>query len=142
MPYATASLSRLPVYRTHMMTKLLDPAGADSPLPFGGTVMKRLSPGSPGTRRWLERYGKALICVRYRQDDTLMRRYTTVEIVVDERSYRQADALVRIAYDETGLRRKARELGGQWIANRKLWRLSRTAIRTLKLEDRIVENCQ
>lgn len=104
--------------------------------------MKRLSPGSPGTQRWLERYGKALICVRYRQDDALKRRYTTVEIVVDERSYQQPDALVRIAYEEIDLRRKARELGGQWIANRKLWRLSRTAIGTLKLEDRIVENCQ
>lgn len=105
-------------------------------------VLKRLPPGAPGTRRWLERYGQTLVCVRYRQDDTLQRRYTTVEIVVDERSYEPPAALVRIAYEETSLRRQARELGGRWLADRKLWRLPRAAIRSLGLEERIVENCQ
>lgn len=108
----------------------------------GATVVKRLNPGTPGTQRWLARYGNSLVCVRYRQDESLGRRYTTVEIVVDERSYRAKEALVRIAYGETTLRLMARELGGQWLPDRKLWRLPQTAIRKLGLENRVVENCQ
>lgn len=105
-------------------------------------VVKRLAPGAPGTRRWLESYGESLVCVRYRHDKTRGRRYTTVEITVDQGPLRRPDALVRIAWGEAALGRRARELGGQWLPERKLWRLSRTAIRTLGLEDRIVEDCQ
>jgi hypothetical protein len=32
-----------------------------------GAVSKKLSPGMPGTLRLLERYGAALVCVRYRE---------------------------------------------------------------------------
>jgi len=124
------------------MPKPQNPSQFDSPPVAGGTVMKRLGPGAPGTRRWLERYGKSLICVRYRQDKTLGRRYTTVEIIVDERTYLSAAALVQIAYDDSNLRQEIMKLGGQWITHRKLWRLSRKAIRALGLEDRVVENCQ
>ena len=50
---------------------------------FASKINKRLAPGQNGTKRYLNQYGNALVCVRYRQDQS--QRYTTVEIVVDQR---------------------------------------------------------
>ena len=100
-------------------------------------VTKKLGPGAPGTRGLAERYGDALVCVRYRAHAD-GRRYTTVEPVVEERRREPADALVRIAYGEADLRRRAREAGGEWLPDRKLWRLPRAAIRALGLQERVV----
>ena len=43
-----------------------------------------LTPGQKGTKKFLERYGKQLICVSYRYDDQRRKRFTTVEIIVEE----------------------------------------------------------
>ena len=40
-------------------------------------------PGQPGTKKWLEKYGDALICVRYRDDHQSQRRLKTIELVVE-----------------------------------------------------------
>ena len=45
-------------------------------------VSKRLTPGQNGAKRFQAQYGSALVCVRYRQDSR--KRYTTVELIVDE----------------------------------------------------------
>ncbi|MEW6689720.1 MAG: hypothetical protein AB1452_11585 [Pseudomonadota bacterium] len=37
-----------------------------------------LRPGQNGTRKLAERFGKRLVRVRYRYDETLRKRYTTV----------------------------------------------------------------
>lgn len=50
-----------------------------------GRVLKKFMPGQLGTKRWKDQYGEALLCVRYREDTDAQRRYTTVELVVDER---------------------------------------------------------
>jgi hypothetical protein len=63
--------------------------------PPGGSVIKRLAPGVPGTRRLQERYRDTLVCVRYRQDDTRGLRYTTVELVVDQRPFTVKEDLIR-----------------------------------------------
>lgn len=41
-------------------------------------------PGQHGTKRHVEQYGDRLVCVRYRYDEAGRRRFTTVEIIVDE----------------------------------------------------------
>lgn len=33
---------------------------------MNGRVVKTLQPGDKGTRRWVDKYGSALVCVRYR----------------------------------------------------------------------------
>ena len=38
-----------------------------------------LTPSQKGTKKFLERYGKQLICVRYRYDDQRRKRFTTVD---------------------------------------------------------------
>lgn len=113
-----------------------DDAGA---APGAGTVVKKLMPGVPGTLRLSERYGSALVCVRYREDNQRQQRVTTVELIVDTRPVATAEVFVRVAYEEAALRRKVREAGGQWDARRKLWRLPRPAVRTLKLANRVVK---
>lgn len=131
------------------MDRLIDLEGlAPAPWPRGqgaatAGVVKKLASGAAGTRRLLARYGDALVCVRYRQDATSNRRYTTVELVVDERPGKPATALVRIGYQETALRQRIMAAGGSWDARQKLWSLPKIAIRRLGLQDRVVpENGQ
>ena len=100
-------------------------------------VLKKLSPEAPGAKRLAARYGAALLCVRYREDSQSGKRLTTVELIVDQRPL-PTPVSVRIAFDETELRRQVKAAGGQWDASRKLWRLSKSAVRKLKLEQRVV----
>jgi hypothetical protein len=106
-----------------------------------GAVIKKLAPGMPGTRRLLDRYGAALVCVRYREVETAdgPRRLTTVELVVDERQGKARDAWLRIAYDETELRRAIKQAGGVWDSQRRLWRVPIRTIKQLGIADRVVE---
>jgi hypothetical protein len=52
-----------------------------------GQVIKTLRPGAAGTRKWAKKFGRRLVCVRYRGDVKRRKRLTTVEIVVDEGFY-------------------------------------------------------
>ena len=45
-----------------------------------------LKPGQKGTKRLVERFGDALLCVRYRYDENRGVRLKTVEIVVEEKA--------------------------------------------------------
>jgi hypothetical protein len=54
--------------------------------PPSAPITKKLAPGSNGTKRLLEKYGTALVCVRYRANGGT--RFTTVEIVVDSQASR------------------------------------------------------
>lgn len=106
-------------------------------LSAGSVVLKKLSPKTPGAKRYASQYGETLVCVRYREDPHGKRRLTTVELIVDERPL-PVPAGVRIAYGETELRRQVKAAAGIWDAERKLWRLPKTTIRKLKLEHRVV----
>jgi hypothetical protein len=75
--------------------------------------------------------------VRYREDRQSGQRLTTVELIVDQRPLPPL-AGVRVAYEETELRRQVKAAGGQWDAGNKLWRLPKSLVRKLKLEQRLV----
>ncbi len=111
------------------------PAGNGAPA--GGGVLKKLSPTAAGAKRLATRYGQSLVCVRYREDPVRGRRLTTVELIVDERPLPPSLA-VRVAFGETELRNAVKAAGGTWDARRKLWLLSRAAVRKLKLAHRVV----
>lgn len=121
-----------------------------SPLPIRkrapaspSTTVKRLQPGVPGTKRLLERFGQALVCVRYRVDTISGRRFTTVELVVEERAAKtKSDAWVRVAYNETELRNRVKNAGGVWDATRKLWSVPAQAVKVLGLEKRAIKDIQ
>lgn len=77
---------------------------------------------------------------RYRENLAQGLRYTTVEIIVDQRPFNAPEDLVRLAYAETALRHKIKDAGGRWDSELKLWCLSRSAVRPLGLADRVVKH--
>ena len=112
-------------------------------------VIKTLRPGDSGTKRLTARYGDQLICVRYRRDEQKNRRYTTVELIVDEgpidknKLYRLAPeerALVVhifVAHGDADVRRQVIEAGGVYLTDRKLWALPLGKVVKLGLVDRM-----
>lgn len=108
-----------------------------------------LRPGQPGTRKLLDKYGERLVCVRYLYDPASGRRLKTVELVVEavpwkkrpRRPRRQDDDVVyvRIRYEETELRERAKRLGATWRKPQKLWEITYRDSKRLGIEDRIVE---
>ncbi len=115
-------------------------------------VVKTLSPGARGTRRYLEKYSERLICVRYRKDPARRRRLTTVELIVDEgplipqshvekaiNPHPNRHILVKISYGEEALRQRAKQAGGKWLPEKRLWQLPYHKALALGLRSRIVE---
>ena len=85
------------------------------------------------------------MCVRYRYAAARQRRLKTVELVVEETSWRPAreankGALmvgVRIDFQEVALQRRVKSAGGRWNPVRRLWQLRRDQALKLGLKDRI-----
>lgn len=105
------------------------------------SIVKKLNPDQHGARRLAERFGDRLVCVRYRTDAASGRRFTTVELLVEERqpaAPEPATALVRLNWNETELRRAIKAHGGVWLQERKLWRLPREAVSKLKIQSRVL----
>jgi len=110
---------------------------------ISSAAIKRLPPGAPGTKRLVERYGDALLCVRYRHDPQRSLRLTTVERVVEERPRKpEKTAWMRIAYSETELRQRIKAADRTWHPERKLWQPALKVIKSMQLETRVVSDAQ
>jgi hypothetical protein len=91
-------------------------------------VIKRLKPGQAGARGLTHRFGPALVCVRYRESESGDTRFTTIELVVDQRpARRQPLVRVQIRYDDADTRRQAMALGAKWDEAERTWRMPRRA---------------
>jgi hypothetical protein len=109
-----------------------------------------LKPGDRGTRKLVARFGKRLVCVRYRYDPVAGLRYTTVELVVAEAAWKPVErkpranrppdemVYVRVGFGEEGLRAKMKALGAIWRPQHKVWELPWGVVRGLGIEDRVV----
>jgi hypothetical protein len=102
-----------------------------------------LRPGQRGTKKWARQYGDRLVCVRYRYDEQRRRRYTTVEIIVDEAAWAPPpapDTIVglRVTREEVALQRAIRTAGGQWDRAQRVWRIRYDQVVALGLLDRLV----
>ncbi len=103
-----------------------------------------LRPGNRGTRKLLAEYGKRMVCVRYRYDERLKRRYKTVELIVNEIAWAPGaprpgtKVNVHIRYDEAALRRKIKDAGGKWNGRTQVWRIRYNKVVELGLRERIV----
>lgn len=104
-----------------------------------------LKPGQKGTKHLVEKYGKALLYVRYRYDEDRGVRLKTVEIVVEEKAWnphlplRDEDVVPMIVnFSEMDLREKLKDAGGRWNPEEKLWFVPYGQIRGTELEDRIL----
>ncbi|MDH5389276.1 MAG: hypothetical protein OEY06_12625 [Gammaproteobacteria bacterium] len=106
-------------------------------------INKTLQPGEMGTKRFLNEYGDQLVCVRYRINKQLQKRYTTVELIIDERPYIKQKAtvmvMVKIHYDETELRQQVRAFGAKWNPEDKSWGMEYELAKKLGLKQRIIK---
>ena len=110
-------------------------------------VRLTLKPGQPGTKGPLARYGKRLVCVRYRYDEQTHQQVKTVELIESRKNWEAEDAsrggesmmAVRVGRQELELRRKVKAAGGKWDPARRVWVVSRERVERLGLEGRIVE---
>lgn len=100
-----------------------------------------LKPGQKGTKKLVEKYGKSLLYVRYRYDESREVRLTTVELIVEEKPWKPLDAKlvrVQVGFSEIQLRDRLKAAGGKWHPEEKLWYIPYGAIRDTELEERIM----
>lgn len=105
-------------------------------------VVKRMAAWQNGALKLARRYGDALVCVRYRQDADGARRYTTIELMVDERPVERRASLneivaVKIGLREHALQERALKAGARWNDRQLLWYMPRHLARRLGFADRI-----
>jgi len=105
-------------------------------------VRKTLHPGDMGTKQLLEKYGEQLVCVRYRIDKYNKKRFTTVELIVDEKPYislkPDMHVWVKIDFNEADLRQQAKALGAKWLKDKKVWQMRYEIAQKLRLKKRII----
>jgi len=109
-------------------------------------IRRTLLPQQPGTKRWLEQYGKNLVCVRYRYDEKNSKKITTAEIIVKEQNWERNRRKIPlnkimsllVQYDEIEIRRLIKAAGGRWNSEAKVWELAYGDVVSLGLRDRIV----
>lgn len=103
-------------------------------------------PNQPGTKSWVEKYGKDLVCVRYRYDEKENKKITTAEIIVNEKEWKPdkkripANKImyIRVTYGEIGIASLIKNAGGRWNRKIKFWELAYREVVSLGLEDRVV----
>ena len=108
----------------------------------------KLKPGQKGTKALVEKYGDALVSVRYRYDEATRTRIKTVELIVEKKKLAspknkiEDEALVpvQIAYTETSLIRMAKALGGRWDPEVRLWYIQRGKIKGTEMEKHIISD--
>ena len=106
---------------------------------------RKLAPGQKGTKKLHEQFGDRLLCVRYRYDDQLRKRFKTVELIVEETAWTPPARLlaantivgVRVELAEVQLQRKVKQAGGKWNPARRLWEIRYDQAVKLALKDRI-----
>jgi len=54
------------------------------------TTRLKLKAGQKGTKKLSEKYGDALVCVRYRYDEASGTRFTTVELIIKKAKWEGA----------------------------------------------------
>ena len=106
----------------------------------------KLKPGQKGTKSLVEKYGDALVCVRYRYDEASRTRIKTVELIIEKKELpslhqRINDVSivpVQIAYSETALKKMIKSMGGRWDPEVRLWYIPFGKIKGTELEEHII----
>lgn len=109
-------------------------------------AQRKIKPGQPGTKKWLEKYGSNLICVRYKYDEEQKKRITTIEIIVEEKDWNVNQKRIpknkivglKVEYGEVQVARLIKAAGGKWNKSKKVWELPYKDVLALGLEPRLV----
>lgn len=103
-------------------------------------VTKKIKPGQRGAIKLSRSYGQALLCVRYRENHDGTERLTTIELVIERVIIQKRDdpiVLFKIRSDELALRNEAMRRGAKYDPIRRMWRLSRSEVLRMGLNNRI-----
>lgn len=109
-------------------------------------MVRKVLPGRPGTKKFLEQYGEDLVCVRYRYDSKRREKLKTIEIVVEKSPWRKTKRPppknkivgLKIEYGEIELGRLVKEMGGKWNRSKRVWEIAYGDAEELGLVERIV----
>jgi hypothetical protein len=105
-------------------------------------ALRKLNPGQKGTKKFLDRYHEQLVCVRYRYDKEQCKRFTTVELIVEEANWSPVEKPklvgLRVARQETDLQRRIKQAGGKWNPRQQVWKISSDQALALGLKARMV----
>lgn len=104
-------------------------------------------PGQFGTKPLVAKYGKSLVCVRYRYDRQTKKRYKTAEIIVEEVEWTptypdDTAVMIKIARTERHLQKLLREAGALWYQRLLMWELPYRLAVELQLTDRIIASAE
>ncbi len=110
-------------------------------------LARKLLPGQPGTKRWVEKYQDKFVCLRYKYDPTKGKKLKTVEIVVEELDWKPNQKRIpknkivnlRVEYQETTLQRIVKGAGGRWNKEKQRWQLPYKEVVALGLKERMVK---
>jgi hypothetical protein len=108
---------------------------------------RKIHPGQPGSKKYLEQYGDRFVCVRYTYDSDKGIRRKTVELVLEKGPWKPSKKFIphnkivflRVRYGEVSLARTVNEAGGRWNREKGLWELPYEQAVLLGLENRVVE---
>jgi hypothetical protein len=101
-----------------------------------------IKPGRRGTRKLMAEYGKRLVCVRYRYDFRLGRRWKTVELIVEDTEWKprpKTRVCVRIRSLRWTKKEKLQDSGVHWDKEKQVWRMRYETALELGLTKQIVE---
>ena len=109
--------------------------------------VRKLLPGQPGTKKWLNKFGDKLLCVRYRYEGEKGQKLKTVELIVEKSWWKPDQGRIphnkivdlQINYGEISLDKLVKAAGGKWNREKKLWKIAYREVMALGLTDRIVE---
>ena len=107
----------------------------------------KVNPGQRGTKKLLSQYGKKLVCVRYRYDEYLGKRFKTVELIIEESDWQPKQkplkdgdlVMVKVSLTETALQNRVKGAGGIWNREKRVWEIRYDKAKDLRLESRIVK---
>jgi hypothetical protein len=110
-------------------------------------IRRKILPDQPGAKAWKEKYGKNLVCVRYRYDEEQNKRLTTIEIIVNEKYWEKKSGKIPpnkivpviVMYSEVRTADLIKKAGGRWNREEKVWELPYRDVLSLGLEDRIIK---
>lgn len=110
------------------------------------TTQEKIMAGKPGTKKWIKKYGKDFVCIRYKYDHENKRKIKTVELIVEETAWEKDNKRmpynkkvgIRIRFGEKNLGIIVRSAGGIWDKKRKIWILPYGQVKALGIENRIV----
>ena len=109
---------------------------------------KTIYPGQAGSKKWMQKYGDDLLCIRYKYDAENREKIKTVELLAEKQEWRiekrkiphNKTVRLKVAYGEKNIGRLVRAAGGTWNREERVWELPYGEVLALDLVDRIVES--